>query len=139
MTDPGLVPRPDLMLTATGGGYLRNPVRTGRVTCADCTTPVDGYERCFACQSHQSRTGLADAIAFLTYAVPDDLDYGRETSSGVRQRRMFARDVICLLPRLTKPASAPACSLTGRTAQEARRVALIPWLPARRSCAYSCS
>lgn len=69
MTDPGLVPRPDLMLTAIGGGYLRNPVRTRRVTCADCTTPVDGYKRCFACQSHHSRTGLADATAFLTYAV----------------------------------------------------------------------
>jgi len=57
------------MLTAIGGGYLRNPVRTRRVTCTDCTTPVDGYERCFACQSHRSHAGLADATAFLTYAV----------------------------------------------------------------------
>jgi hypothetical protein len=64
MTDPGLESRPDLMLTAIGGGYLRNPVRTSHVTCADCTTPVDGYDRCFACKSHDSQTGLADATAF---------------------------------------------------------------------------
>ena len=69
MTDPGLESRPDLVLTAIGGGYLRNPVRARRVTCADCMTPVDGYDRCFACKSHHSRTGLADATAFLTYAV----------------------------------------------------------------------
>jgi hypothetical protein len=69
MTDPGVEPRPDLMLTAIGGGYLRNPVRARRVTCADCATPVDGYDQCFPCKSHHSRTGLADATAFLTYAV----------------------------------------------------------------------
>jgi hypothetical protein len=69
MTDPGLESRPDLVLTAIGGGYLRNPVRARRVTCADCMTPVDGYDRCFACKGRHSRTGLADATAFLTYAV----------------------------------------------------------------------
>lgn len=69
MTDPGLEPRPDLMLTAIGGGYLRNPVRIRRITCVDCATPVDGYDQCFPCKSHRSRTGLADATAFLTYAI----------------------------------------------------------------------
>ncbi len=69
MTDPGLAPRPDLMLTAVGGGYLRNPVRASNATCADCATPVDGYGRCFTCHSHHSQPGLADATAFLTYAV----------------------------------------------------------------------
>jgi hypothetical protein len=69
MTDPGLEPRPDLMLTAIAGGYLRNPVRARRITCTDCTTPVDGYDQCFPCKSHRSQTGLADATAFLTYAV----------------------------------------------------------------------
>ena len=57
------------MLTAIGGGYLRNPVRARRVTCADCATPVDGYDKCFPCKSHHSESGTADATAFLTYAV----------------------------------------------------------------------
>ena len=70
MTDPGPVPRPDLMLTAIGGGYLRNPVRSRRVTCADCTTPVDGYERCPACQSHHSRTGSAAYVNSWADPVP---------------------------------------------------------------------
>jgi hypothetical protein len=57
------------MLSAIAGGYLRNPVRARHVTCVDCLTPVDGYEMCFACNSHHAREGLADAIAFLTYAI----------------------------------------------------------------------
>lgn len=61
--------RPDLMLSAIAGGYLRNPVRATHATCADCLTPVDGYELCFACKGHHAREGLADAVAFLTYAV----------------------------------------------------------------------
>jgi hypothetical protein len=69
MTDPGLEPRPDLMLTAIGGGYLRNPVRARRITCTDCATPVDGYDQCFPCKSNRGQAGLADATAFLTYAV----------------------------------------------------------------------
>lgn len=63
------MPRPDLMLSAIAGGYLRNPVRARRVTCADCLTPVDGYDLCFACKGHHAREGLAGAIAFLTYAI----------------------------------------------------------------------
>ena len=54
-------------LVSRAGGYLRNPVREDRVTCAVCATPVDGYERCFQC-SH-GHSGLADAVAFSTYAV----------------------------------------------------------------------
>jgi len=69
MTDRGLVPRPDLMLSAIAGGYLRNPVRVKRVTCADCLTPVVGYDLCFTCKGHHAQGGLADAIAFLTYAI----------------------------------------------------------------------
>jgi hypothetical protein len=69
MTDQEPVSRPDLMLTAIAGGYLRNPVRRKRVTCADCATPVDGYELCFACKSHRSQRGLADRTAFLSYAI----------------------------------------------------------------------
>jgi hypothetical protein len=57
------------MLSTIAGGYLRNPVRAARATCADCLTPVDGYELCFGCRGHHARVGLADAIAFLTYAI----------------------------------------------------------------------
>jgi len=38
MTDRGPAPRPDLMLSAIAGGYLRNPVRSRRSTCSDCAT-----------------------------------------------------------------------------------------------------
>ncbi len=57
------------MLSAIAGGYLRNPVRSRHATCADCVTPVDGYELCFPCKGHHARQGLADTIAFLTYAI----------------------------------------------------------------------
>jgi hypothetical protein len=69
MTDRGAVPRPESTLSTIAGGYLRNPVRIRRVTCADCLTPVDGYDLCFACRGHHARDGLADAVAFLTYAI----------------------------------------------------------------------
>ena len=55
-------------LVSRAGGYLRNPVRQDGVTCAVCTTPVAGYERCYQCE-HRDRVGLAEAVAFLTYAV----------------------------------------------------------------------
>ena len=79
MDDPELAPRPDLILVAVGGGYLRNPVRSRHVTCADCMTPVAGYELCFPCNGHHARSGLADATAFLTYAVA-----GRESGHVMR-------------------------------------------------------
>lgn len=56
-------------LVSRAGGYLRNPVRQPRVTCAVCTTPVDGYEYCLPCNRHRAYRGLADATAFLTYTV----------------------------------------------------------------------
>lgn len=56
-------------LVAIGGGYLRNPVRSASDTCAACTTPVAGYRLCYPCKSHHAQPGLADATAFLTYAV----------------------------------------------------------------------
>lgn len=56
-------------LVSRAGGYLRNPLRVDRVTCAVCTTPVAGYQRCLPCNGRRSRPGLADAVAFLTYAV----------------------------------------------------------------------
>lgn len=56
-------------LVARAGGYLRNPIRQSHVTCAVCTTPVDDYWQCFQCGNQAIYNGLADATAFLTYAV----------------------------------------------------------------------
>jgi predicted amidophosphoribosyltransferase len=69
MPDKETIDRLSAALVSRAGGYLRNPVRQSRVTCAVCTTPAAGYECCFACRQHRACEGLADATAFLTYAV----------------------------------------------------------------------
>jgi predicted amidophosphoribosyltransferase len=69
MPDQVALARLNAVLVSRAGGYLRNPVRQANVTCSVCTTPVAGYERCFQCQQHRCYDGLADASAFLTYAV----------------------------------------------------------------------
>jgi hypothetical protein len=69
MLDQETVRRLSAALVARAGGYLRNPVRHDRVTCAVCTTPAAGYELCFRCRGHRGQAGLADATAFLTYAI----------------------------------------------------------------------
>ena len=58
-------------LVATAGAYLHNPVRRELVTCAVCAEPAPGDLLCLRCRSNrsQSRVPLADATAFLTYAV----------------------------------------------------------------------
>ncbi|MCW2653596.1 MAG: hypothetical protein QOE41_4136 [Mycobacterium sp.] len=56
-------------LAAAAGGYLRNVVREPGVTCEVCTTPVDGFARCWRCQQHQRIAGVADVVAPLTYAI----------------------------------------------------------------------
>lgn len=66
------------------GGYLRNPVRVPRRTCATCTTPVDDYHFCTRCLRHQSfRTRLADVVAPVAYgghnAQSSRLLYGYKT------------------------------------------------------------
>ncbi len=69
MVDPEAMARLSAALVSRAGGYLRNPVRQERVTCSVCTTPVAGYLRCYQCEGHLSRTGLADAVGVLAYAV----------------------------------------------------------------------
>jgi predicted amidophosphoribosyltransferase len=69
MLDEDTVARLSAGLSSLAGGFLRSPVRRAGVTCADCAAPVDGYQRCFYCNRHKSRDGLADAIGILTYAV----------------------------------------------------------------------
>jgi hypothetical protein len=57
-------------LVRRAGGYLRNPIREAGVTCNVCTTPVDGFDRCFVCRSAYGATaGLADLVMPLTYGV----------------------------------------------------------------------
>jgi hypothetical protein len=68
MLDHEAMARLSAALVARAGGYLRNPVRRGGVTCAVCTTPVARYERCYQCE-HRDHAGFADGVAFLTYAV----------------------------------------------------------------------
>jgi hypothetical protein len=68
MPDQEAIARLSAALVSRAGGYLRNPVRRGGVTCAVCATPVAGYERCYQC-GHGGRGGLAGPVAFLTYAV----------------------------------------------------------------------
>lgn len=56
-------------LARRAGGYLRNVVREPGVTCAVCTAPVNGYQRCWACRQTQLVPGLADLVVPLTYAI----------------------------------------------------------------------
>jgi hypothetical protein len=61
------------LLIGQAGGYWRNTIREGDTTCRVCTTPVDGYARCFPCKEHHDSFGaqLATATGFLTYAIRD--------------------------------------------------------------------
>jgi hypothetical protein len=72
MADDRAVVRLRSALVATAGGYLHNPVRRELVTCAVCADPAPVHPLCYRCRSNrgQSRVPLADATAFLTYAVP---------------------------------------------------------------------
>ena len=69
MPDQDALDRLSASLVARAGGYPRNPVRQERDTCAVCATPSAGFERCYPCRQHRGHAGLADATAFLTYAV----------------------------------------------------------------------
>jgi hypothetical protein len=69
MADQDPLARIRASLVARAGGYLRNPVRLARVTCAVCAKPAEGFERCYHCRLHRYFDGLADASAVMTYAV----------------------------------------------------------------------
>jgi hypothetical protein len=69
MPDQDALTRLSASLVARAGGYLRNPVRRERETCAVCARPSAGAERCYPCRQQRGHAGLADATAFLTYAV----------------------------------------------------------------------
>jgi hypothetical protein len=69
MADQDAFARLSAALVSRAGGYLRNPVRREGETCIVCARPVNGSKRCYQCQQHRGHDGLADASAFLTYAV----------------------------------------------------------------------
>ena len=69
MTDQDPLARLRDSLVARAGGYLRNPVRLAKVTCAVCARPADGFVRCYQCRMHRYFDGLADSTAIMTYAV----------------------------------------------------------------------
>ncbi|KAA1250751.1 amidophosphoribosyltransferase [Mycobacterium simiae] len=57
------------LLVGQAGGYLRNVIREPFVTCVTCTTPVDGYERCYRCQHDRCAGVAADVVAPLVYGI----------------------------------------------------------------------
>lgn len=131
MPDPVAASYPDRLLLAVGGGYLRNPVRIPRVTCADCTAPVDGYERCFMCSRFRNVAKVADATAFLTYAVHGEesghLMRGYKASRPVEKHRL----VVGLLLRLALDGHTKcAARIAGRRVSH---WSTVPSLPAKRT------
>lgn len=67
---PDVVARLRDALVERAGGFLRNPIREHRVTCAVCTTPCVGYELCAPCRGQLQVPGQrADQVAALTYAI----------------------------------------------------------------------
>lgn len=82
-------------LVARAGGYLRNPVRLPKVTCAVCARPSDGFQRCYQCRQHRDFDGLADATAIMTYAVAGQqsgyLMRGYKATQPVTEHRLVVR------------------------------------------------
>jgi predicted amidophosphoribosyltransferase len=117
------------VLVSRAGGYLRNPVRRDHITCAVCATPVPGYEFCIQCNRHRAHAGLADAVAFLTYAVAG------QQSGYVMRGYKAARPVdehvtivaLLIVPALSTHAQCPEV-LAGAPV---RHWATVPFLPAK--------
>jgi predicted amidophosphoribosyltransferase len=70
MLDPQVEKRLRAALITAAGGYLRNPVRRDRVTCAVCTTPIDDrYQLCYPCKQHRVYGAVSDLVAPVSYAI----------------------------------------------------------------------
>ena len=68
MSTPTRDPSQSPLLSAAGLA-LRNTIRQSGITCAVCTTPVNGFARCWRCERSRSLPGLADMVAPLSYAI----------------------------------------------------------------------
>jgi hypothetical protein len=88
MPDQDALARLSASLVARAGGYLRNPVRRELETCAVCARPCSGSALCYPCRVHRGHAGLADATAFLTYAVA-----GRQSGHVMRGYKAEPRPV----------------------------------------------
>lgn len=118
-------------LVAKASGYLRNPVRRESVTCAVCTELSAGHQLCYRCRLNRSQSSarLADATAFLTYAVS-----GRQSGYVMRGYKATApvsehRTIVTLLTvvGLTQHGSCAERLL----AAPVTHWAVVPSLPAR--------
>ena len=128
MADPAAVARLSAALVASAGGYLRNPVRQELLTCAVCAMPVTGFRLCYQCQRRRGRAGLADATAFLAYAVA-----GRQSGyvmQGYKARPPVPehRTIVTLLVLL---GLARHAGCAGRASVPVTHWATVPSLPAR--------
>jgi predicted amidophosphoribosyltransferase len=128
MLDQEAVARLSAALVSRAGGYLRNPVRQDRITCAVCTTPVTGYERCYQCNQH-GQAGLADAVSFLTYAVAGQQSgyvmRGYKAQRPLEEHRTIV--ILLILLALSRHAECPA-ALAGTPVTH---WATVPSLPAK--------
>ncbi|OJZ75699.1 hypothetical protein BRW65_03960 [Mycobacterium paraffinicum] len=79
-------------LAVSAGGYLRNPIREQSATCRTCTTPVNGYDRCYPCNQLHTTFGIADLVVPLTYGIEGEQShflvrhYKDDQDAAVRQR-----------------------------------------------------
>jgi predicted amidophosphoribosyltransferase len=127
--DPEALARLAASLTSRAGGYLHNPVRAAQLACAVCANPVRGHERCRRCQRHAVTDGLADATAFLTYAVAGRqsgyLMRGYKAEPPVEEHRTVVAMLLVtgLLGHLDCPAALAAAPVT--------HWAVVPSLPAK--------
>lgn len=125
MLDPAVAARLRATLTSIGGGYLRNPVRLRGITCTDCTTPVEGYRLCYPCKGHHIHAGLADATAFLTYAVAGEKSgyvmRGYKAKSAIGEHRMVVGLLVIWLFMSTQDASVGSLAGWSPTGQLCRR------------------
>jgi hypothetical protein len=64
--------RAERELADTAGGCLYNIVRDRGVTCAVCTTPLSGGDRCLTCDRAYHTAGLEDIVVPLTYGIQGD-------------------------------------------------------------------
>ena len=67
VTDP--VAHAEHELAEAAGAYLHNTVRDPGVTCAVCTTPVSGSQRCLSCERAYTAGALGDVVAPLIYGI----------------------------------------------------------------------
>lgn len=116
-------------LVARAGGYLYNPVREQGRTCPTCAAPVTRRRYCYNCEGHLHHDGLADASAFLTYAVA-----GQQSGyvmRGYKAPEPLAehRTIVTLLAYTGLARHARCCAVLART--PVTHWATVPSLPAK--------